>query len=281
MDGTLNRMTAWRDYQERTADFFRALGMDANVEERVVGARGQHYVDVVDVVVRTSRAGIEQLWVVECKWWRRSVSKLYVAVLGSAVQDVGADRGILLSETAFQAGARTGPPERSTLITDYSKARGAGKVGPKQDLMTTLLAVFATFTALGSAVIGYVAATQVSVAEWTVNAEEIAKPRPGLLERALGSPTLRARIVVAIVTAVAGFVLLGNGLGLLFSILWLRADAANSVDGWSWTYSWAVNLSVGEAVALTLGMLAAVTSTIAQSARNFRWQSPKRSRRLS
>jgi hypothetical protein len=95
-------MTAWRDYQERAADIFRAHGLDANVEERVIGARGQHD---VDVVVRTSRAGIEQLWVVECKWWRRSVSKLHVAALASVVQDVGADRGILLSETGFQAGA--------------------------------------------------------------------------------------------------------------------------------------------------------------------------------
>jgi restriction system protein len=95
-------MTAWRDYQRRAADIFRAHGMDANVEERVIGARGQHD---VDVVVRTSRAGIEQLWVVECKWWRRSVSKLHVAALASVVQDVGADRGILLSETGFQAGA--------------------------------------------------------------------------------------------------------------------------------------------------------------------------------
>jgi hypothetical protein len=95
-------MTGWRDYQERAADFFRAIGMDANVEECVIGARGQHD---VDVVVRASRAGIEQLWVVECKWWRRSVSKLHVAALASVVQDVGADRGILLSETGFQAGA--------------------------------------------------------------------------------------------------------------------------------------------------------------------------------
>jgi hypothetical protein len=53
-------MTAWRDYQERAADIFRAHGMDATVEECVIGVRGQHD---VDVVVRTSRAGIEQLWV--------------------------------------------------------------------------------------------------------------------------------------------------------------------------------------------------------------------------
>jgi hypothetical protein len=95
-------MPAWRDYQEQAAEFFRTLGMDANVDERVDGARGQHD---VDVVVRATRAGIRQVWVVECKLWRRSVTKLHVAALAQIIQDVGADRGIILSETGFQAGA--------------------------------------------------------------------------------------------------------------------------------------------------------------------------------
>ena len=95
-------MTAWHDYQERAAEFFRTLGMDANVDERLEGARGQHD---VDVVVRETRVGIEQLWVVECKLWRRSVDKEPVAALGHIAQDVGADRGIMLSEKGFQPGA--------------------------------------------------------------------------------------------------------------------------------------------------------------------------------
>lgn len=94
-------MAAWRDYQERAAYYF-FLGMDVTIDERVIGARGDHD---VDVVVRQSRAGIAQMWVVECKLWRRRVSKLHVAALASIVQDVGADRGILLSETGFQSGA--------------------------------------------------------------------------------------------------------------------------------------------------------------------------------
>src|SRR5262249_38211470 len=47
----------------------------------------------------------EQTWIVECKWWRRAVSKVHVAALANIVQDVGADRGILLTETGFQTGA--------------------------------------------------------------------------------------------------------------------------------------------------------------------------------
>ena len=102
IDGTLEGMTAWQDYQERAAYYFYFLGMDVNLDEHVIGARGEHD---VDVVVRTSKAGIEQTWVVECKLWRRRVSKLHVAALANIAQDVGADRGILLSETGFQPGA--------------------------------------------------------------------------------------------------------------------------------------------------------------------------------
>ena len=102
IDGTLERVTAWQDYQERAAYYFHLLGMDVNVDEHVIGARGEHD---VDVVVRASQAGIEQTWIVECKLWRRRVNKLHVAALANIVQDVGADRGILLSETGFQPGA--------------------------------------------------------------------------------------------------------------------------------------------------------------------------------
>lgn len=95
-------MAAWHDYQERSAYYFRLLGMNATVDEHLRGVRGEHD---VDVVVRTCQAGIKQIWIVECKLWRRRVGKLYVNALANVVQDVGADKGILLSESGFQSGA--------------------------------------------------------------------------------------------------------------------------------------------------------------------------------
>jgi hypothetical protein len=102
IEGTLEHVTAWHDYQERAGYYFYLLGMDVNVDDHLIGARGEHD---VDVVVRASQAGIEQTWIVECKLWQRRVTKLHVAALANIVQDVGADRGILLSETGFQTGA--------------------------------------------------------------------------------------------------------------------------------------------------------------------------------
>jgi hypothetical protein len=42
---------------------------------------------------------------VECKHWKEPVSKLHVLALRAIVTDVGADKGILLSEAGFQSGA--------------------------------------------------------------------------------------------------------------------------------------------------------------------------------
>lgn len=92
----------WREYQDEAAALFRCLGLEATTDERLEGVRGAHN---VDVVVRSRRAGLELFWVVECKWRRRRVEKLHVTALAEIVRDVGADRGVLLSEVGFQAGA--------------------------------------------------------------------------------------------------------------------------------------------------------------------------------
>ncbi len=105
-------LPAWKVYQEDAAALFRSLGMDATTDEVLPGVRGVH---AVDVAVRTRRAGLSQLWVVECKRWKRPIGKDRVLVLSEVVADLGADRGLLLSETGFQAGAIRSA--RSTNIT--------------------------------------------------------------------------------------------------------------------------------------------------------------------
>lgn len=92
----------WREYEERAAAFFRDLGMTADTNVKLRGARGKHK---IDVVVTLERFGIEQTWIVECKHWKRRVSKLHVNGLVNIVSDVGADRGFLLCEVGFQKGA--------------------------------------------------------------------------------------------------------------------------------------------------------------------------------
>jgi hypothetical protein len=94
--------SAWREYQEQAAEFFHRLALSATVEREVEGARGVH---AVDVFVEGTFHGIPFKWVVECKAWKTSVPKEKVMALAAIVQDIGADRGFLLSEAGFQSGA--------------------------------------------------------------------------------------------------------------------------------------------------------------------------------
>lgn len=94
---------AWQVYQEEAAAFFRSLGMDAQTDVTVQGARTKHD---VDVLVKSRHVGFEVTWIVECKFWQTPVNKLHVLALREIVADTGADRGILLSESGFQIGAK-------------------------------------------------------------------------------------------------------------------------------------------------------------------------------
>jgi restriction system protein len=95
-------MANWKDYQEEAAEFFRSLGLEADTDVTIQGVRTKHD---VDVVVKSHHYGFDITWIVECKFWKESVSKLHVLALRAIVTDAGADRGILLSETGFQSGA--------------------------------------------------------------------------------------------------------------------------------------------------------------------------------
>lgn len=96
-------MAEWFDYQERVAEFFRTRGAHTHTNVTLTGARSTHD---VDVVVRTESVGFSLLWLVECKHWSKPVNKLHVLALRTIVQDVGADRGMILAENGFQSGAR-------------------------------------------------------------------------------------------------------------------------------------------------------------------------------
>jgi restriction system protein len=92
----------WKDYQEEAASFFRSIGLNASTDAPVKGVRTSHD---IDVLVKSVHAGFDITWIVECKHWKTPVSKLHVLALREIVQDIGADRGILLSEEGFQSGA--------------------------------------------------------------------------------------------------------------------------------------------------------------------------------
>jgi hypothetical protein len=95
-------MKAWKKYQEEAAEYFRSIGLNAETDVTIKGVRTSHD---VDVLVTSHYVGFDITWIVECKHWKNPVNKFHVLGLREIVSDVGADRGILLSESGFQSGA--------------------------------------------------------------------------------------------------------------------------------------------------------------------------------
>jgi len=113
---------AWQEYQEEAAEFFRSLGLEAAADVTLKGVRTSHD---VDVVVRSHHAGFDILWIVECKLWKTPVSKLHVLALREIVTDLGADRGILLSESGFQSGALEAANLTNVQLTSLAQVRSS------------------------------------------------------------------------------------------------------------------------------------------------------------
>jgi hypothetical protein len=93
----------WRHYQQATAETFPRLGCDAKIDYTAQGARGRHD---IDVFATFPGSGILCTWIVECKLWSSRVPKEKIMALKAIVEDLGADRGNIVSEVGFQSGAQ-------------------------------------------------------------------------------------------------------------------------------------------------------------------------------
>jgi len=113
-------MNDWKKYQEEAAAYFRSLGLDASTDITVKGVRTNHD---IDVYVKSHYVGFDIIWIVECKHWKTAVSKLHVLALREIVADIGADRGILLSESGFQSGAIEAANLTNVQVTSIAEMR--------------------------------------------------------------------------------------------------------------------------------------------------------------
>lgn len=98
----MSKKIDWFEFQEDIKDHFNSLGADAETNVRVQGVRTCHD---IDVLVKTRFLGENITWVVEAKHWKSKVTKAQVLVLRSIVDDIGADRGFIISVAGFQSGA--------------------------------------------------------------------------------------------------------------------------------------------------------------------------------
>ena len=110
----------WHEYQEDVAEFFKSIGAQAETEAKVKGVRGVHK---VDVLVKFKHFGIDVIWIIECKLWKTSIPKEKVLALQQIVQDIGADRGVIMSESGFQAGAIKSAAVSNITLSSLSELR--------------------------------------------------------------------------------------------------------------------------------------------------------------
>lgn len=107
----------WKVYQQRVAQLFTDLGLSAAVEKEIQGSRSKHK---VDIFVTGRVHSFDLRWIIECKDWSSNIPKEKVLALLAIVQDTGADKGILVSETGFQSGAIRASRNTNILLTSLA-----------------------------------------------------------------------------------------------------------------------------------------------------------------
>ena len=122
----------WKEYQKVVGDVFIKLGCDVKINKSIRGARGKHD---IDVYVTFEIHGIECVWIIECKYWKESIPKEKVLVLQKIVEDVGADRGLLVSEAGFQSGAINSSNNTNITLSSLNELKKISK----NELFTKLL----------------------------------------------------------------------------------------------------------------------------------------------
>lgn len=127
--------SSWKTYQRQAAQFFTEIGLNAVEEKQVQGIRGKHK---VDVFITGRIHGLDIKWVIECKQWSSNVPKEKVLALLSIVQDIGADKGILLSEIGFQSGAIKVTRNTNILLTSLADLKEEIKETFTETIISTL-----------------------------------------------------------------------------------------------------------------------------------------------
>ncbi|MEP1080353.1 restriction endonuclease [Leptolyngbya sp. PL-A3] len=94
--------STWQELQNFVAQVFTEIGCDAKIEHSLTTVRGSIN---IDVYVEDKIGNLPLIYLCECKHWNSRVPKSIVHSFRSVVSDVGANRGLIISKTGFQAGA--------------------------------------------------------------------------------------------------------------------------------------------------------------------------------
>ena len=98
----MSNSSDWYNFQEEICEHFISIGAEAKTNQTIKGVRTEHD---IDILVKTKFLGEDLTWIIEAKYWKSNVPKEKVLALRTIVDDMGADRGFIISQKGFQSGA--------------------------------------------------------------------------------------------------------------------------------------------------------------------------------
>jgi len=114
----MSKKPDWYQFQERICNHFNSIGARAETNITVQGVRTTHD---IDILVKTKFLGQNILWIVEAKKWNHKVNKLHILALRTIIDDIGADKGFIISEKGFQSGAIEASKDSNVSLTTLSE----------------------------------------------------------------------------------------------------------------------------------------------------------------
>ncbi len=112
----------WYNFQEVICEHFNSIGAMAKTNQTIEGVRTKHD---IDILVKTKFLGEDLTWLIEAKYWKTNVPKEKVLALRTIVDDVGADRGFIISQKGFQSGAYEASKNTNVKLKTFDELKQA------------------------------------------------------------------------------------------------------------------------------------------------------------
>ena len=124
----------WFNFQEEICSHFISLGVNAKTNVRLNGIRTNHD---IDILVETKFLGQNIKWIIEAKYWKNKVSKLHVLALRTIIDEIGADKGFIISEKGFQKGAIEAIKNTNIVLKTFDELVAESKVYIELEILKT------------------------------------------------------------------------------------------------------------------------------------------------
>ena len=119
-----------KEYEELTAALYQALGEGSGITIegygaacRVKGKSGSYY--QIDVLTKQSNGLQTVRTAIECKYWKRKVTRNVVSNLVSTIEDANIEKGAIVSKEGFTSGALALAKQRNISLVEMREPNDA------------------------------------------------------------------------------------------------------------------------------------------------------------